>query len=119
MHKVRHDKTLKEKRRARVRSKLHGSASRPRLNVLRSNKHLSLQVIDDDKAKTLLSTSDMSKKKKMTGTKTQRAQKIAEDLLAKLKTKKIKNLVFDRGHYKFHGRIKAVSDVLKKGGIQI
>jgi large subunit ribosomal protein L18 len=102
-----------------VRAKIFGTSQRPRLTVFRSNKHLYLQVIDDTKGKTLATSTDFSKNKKITGTKTERARLVAEELLKTLKTKKIKSLVFDRSYYKYHGRIKEVADALRKGGINL
>lgn len=119
MTKIRHDKTKKEKRQLRVRSKFVGTADRPRLSVYRSNKHISLQVIDDNKGKTLVSASDIGKKVKLDGSKMERAAKVAQELLKQLKTKKIKALVFDRGFYRYHGRVKKVAEVLREGGIQL
>lgn len=119
MPKIKHNKTLKEKRRQRVRSKLFGSSTKPRLSVFRSNAHIALQVIDDEAGKTLAASSDLGKKTKVVGTKIEKAIKTAQDLSKKLKTKKIKKLIFDRAHYKYHGRVKAVAETLRKEGIQI
>ncbi len=119
MPKIKHNLTIKQKRKIRVRVKLHGTAVRPRLNVLRSNKYCYLQVIDDDSGKTLASANDVKKDKKMTGTKTERAIKIAEDIAKQLDKKKIKELVFDRGYYRYHGRVKAVAESLRKAGLKL
>ena len=119
MPKIKHNKTPKEKRRQRARSKLFGSSAKPRLSVFRSNAHIALQVIDDEAGKTLAASSDLGKKFKATGTKIEKAIKIAQDLFKKLKTKKITKLIFDRAHYKYHGRVKAVAETLRKEGIQI
>jgi len=107
------------KRQKRVRSKIIGSGERPRLVIIRSNKHLSLQVIDDSLGKTLASSADLTKDSKLTGNKTERGIKIAQELLKTLKKKKIKNLVLDRSYYKYHGRVKAVADTLREGGINL
>jgi large subunit ribosomal protein L18 len=107
------------KRQKRVRAKIFGTSQRPRLTIFRSNKHLYLQVIDDSKGKTLAASTDFSKSKKLTGTKSERAQLAAEELLKILKTKKIKSLVLDRSYYKYHGRIKEVAEALRKGGINL
>ncbi len=119
MPKIKHNKSLKEKRRQRVRSKLFGSSVRPRLSVFRSNMHIALQVIDDEVGKTLASSSDLGKKNKIAGTKMEKAVKVAQNLIKALKTKKVKKLVFDRAHYKYHGRVKAVAETLREEGIQI
>lgn len=107
------------KRQQRIRSKIVGTSVRPRLTVFRSNEHISLQVIDDSIGKTLASVNDLGKKKQVEGTKTARAVLVSQDLLKLLKEKKIKNLVFDRSYYKYHGRIKAVAEALREGGIQL
>ena len=107
------------KRQKRVRSKIIGTANRPRLTVFRSNKHLSLQVIDDDAGKTLVAANDLSKTSETKGQKIEKAELIAKELLKKLKAKKIKNLVLDRSYYKYHGRVKIVADTLREGGINI
>jgi large subunit ribosomal protein L18 len=119
MNKIRHDKTKKEKRQARVRAKVFGTAQRPRLSVYRSNKHISLQIINDELGKTLASASDTFKKAKLIGNKTEKAGQVATELLKQLKTKKINNLVFDRSFYKYHGRVKKVAEVLREGGIKL
>lgn len=107
------------KRQQRIRAKISGDTSRPRLTVLRSNEHISLQVIDDSIGQTLSSASDLTKDKKVQGTKTQRAIAVSQVLLADLKKKKITSLVFDRSYYKYHGRIKAVAEALREGGIKL
>jgi large subunit ribosomal protein L18 len=107
------------KRQKRVRSKISGTTQRPRITVFRSNKHISLQVIDDITGKTLVSSSDLGKESKFKGTKTEKAKAVAEDLLKKLKAKKVKALVFDRSYYKYHGRVKTVADTLREGGIEL
>lgn len=100
-----------------VRSKLHGTAQRPRLSVYRSNIHISLQLIDDDSQKTLFGVSDLNKKIPIKGTKTQRAVVIAKKLAEKMKSSKINKIVFDRGSYRYHGRVKAVADILREEGL--
>lgn len=107
------------KRQKRIRTKIVGTAIRPRLTVFRSNEHISLQVIDDSIAKTLVSASDLDKAKKLKGTKTERAIATSKVLLELLKKNKIENLVFDRSYYKYHGRIKAVAEALREGGIKL
>jgi large subunit ribosomal protein L18 len=107
------------KRQKRVWAKIVGTSQRPRLTVFRSNQHLYLQVIDDSKNKTLAASSDFVKNKEITGTKTERAQLVAQELLKILKDKKIKSLVLDRSYYKYHGRIKEVAETLRKGGINL
>lgn len=110
-------------RQKRVRGKLFGTAERPRLTVFRSNKNTYLQVIDDEAGKTIASTNDLQLAKKdakaMQGTKTERAQKMAAELVGQLKKLKVTKLCFDRGSYRYHGRLKAVADVVREAGIQV
>lgn len=110
----------KSRRHRRVRAKITGTISRPRVSVFKSNKHIFVQFIDDDKGKTILSSKIISSKKsKIKGNKTEKALIIGEMLAEKAKESGIKEVVFDRGGFKFHGRIKAVAEGLKKGGIKI
>ncbi|MFH2118412.1 MAG: 50S ribosomal protein L18 [Candidatus Paceibacterota bacterium] len=119
MSTIKRNQSLAKTRKIRVRSKLHGSATRPRLTVFRSNQHLYLQVIDDDSQRTLVSTSDVVGKSTLKGTKTERSVLVAQELLKLLQKQDIKALVFDRGSYKYHGRVKAVAETLREGGIQV
>jgi large subunit ribosomal protein L18 len=114
-------KTLNQriKRQKRVRSKIFGTTQRPRLTVFRSNKHLYLQVIDDSKGETLVASADFGKERSYKGTKTEKSASASQELLEKLKAKKIKALVLDRSYYKYHGRIQKVADTLREGGINL
>lgn len=114
---IKHNQTLAEKRKLRVRAHMMGTAERPRLTVFRSNEHISLQVIDDEAGKTLVSASDLGKK--VAGTKTERAAKVTAELVKGLKKAKIEKLQFDRGSYKYHGRVKAVAEALRAEGINV
>ncbi|MBU1179210.1 50S ribosomal protein L18 [Patescibacteria group bacterium] len=108
------------KRKKRVRAKIAGTGSRPRFSVFRSNKHLVLQLIDDEKGKSLLQISDVGRVKKKGAkkeTKTEAAYKLGEIFAEKAKEKKIKSVVFDRGGYKYTGRVKAVADGARKGSL--
>ena len=102
-----------------VRKKLHGTAARPRLTVYRSNRYINLQLIDDDKGVTLLSESDRDIKKTAKVAKTQRASQIAKNLADKMKKLKLEKVVFDRGGYRYHGRVKAVAQTLREEGIEL
>lgn len=108
---------LAAKRRARVRAAISGTAARPRLTVFRSNKHTYLQVIDDQAGTTLASAN--TKQLKKTSAKMADAQATAEALLAQLDKKGIKALVFDRGSYRYHGRVKLIAEVLREGKIEV
>ncbi|MBS0615054.1 MAG: 50S ribosomal protein L18 [Verrucomicrobia bacterium] len=107
-------------RRLRVRKKLRGSAEKPRMSVFKSNRHLSIQLIDDEAGKTLVALSTVMpemRKQKLVKSKeaaTTLGQKIAEQALAK----NIQRVVFDRGHYKYHGLIAQLADSARKAGLQ-
>lgn len=110
------------KRHKRVRAKIQGSPKRPRVAVFKSNRYTYAQVIDDEAGKTLASVSNHDGKKSKTKTKTKKSEgafRVGEDLAEKMKGAGITEAVFDRGGFKFHGRVKAVADGLKKGGIKI
>ena len=111
-------------RHIRVRRKINGTKIVPRLTVFRSGKYIYAQIIDDDEARTLVSSSDLKMKKRKnydqenkTTVKMQTAFAVGEDIAAKAAAKKIKKVVFDRGGHKFHGRIKALADSARKGGL--
>ncbi len=107
-------------RHKRVRAKIWGSTKKPRIAVFKSNRHVFVQFIDDSTGKTILSNKLVStKKNKMKGNKTAKAGLIGEMLAEKAKELGITEAVFDRGGFKFHGRVKAVAEGLKKGGIKI
>ncbi len=117
-------KNLKqERRRGRVRSKIMGSADCPRLNVFRSNKGMFLQLIDDEEAKTILSVSSKDleaefKKDKKKLSKVDLARELGRLLAQKAKAKKIVKVVFDRGFYKYHGRVRAVAEGAREEGLK-
>lgn len=117
-------KTLKIKakryaqRKIRIRSRITGTAARPRFSVFRSNAHIYGQLINDISGKTLVSCSDLEYKGKAKETKTQIAEKVGADIAKKAVAKKIKKVVFDRNGFVFHGRIKAVAEGARKGGLE-
>lgn len=123
MPRVKHTLTIAEKRKKRVRAKLWGTHERPRVCVTRTNKYCYVQVINDQTGLTLLSVNDVSLQKEKTEkealTKTQSAAQIAESLAAQMKKAKIQAAVFDRGQYKYHGRVKAVAEALRNNGIKV
>lgn len=108
----------KTKRVNRVRAKVIGTPERPRLAVFRSLKHISAQIIDDSKAITLVSASDLSVKE-ATGTPVEIAQKVGEFLAQKAKEAKIKAVCFDRRANRYHGRIKALAEGARAGGLEL
>lgn len=106
-----------QKRKLRVRAKLHGTAMRPRVSVFRSSEHTSLQVINDEAATTLVAATEKEVKEKTN--KSGRAVAVAKILAEKMKKAKVTAAVFDRGSYRYHGRVKAVADALRAAGIQV
>jgi large subunit ribosomal protein L18 len=118
MHKINHNLSLATKRKLRVRRHMTGTAERPRVSVERSNHYTSVQVIDDVAGKTLTAVSDMGNKK-ITGTKTERAVETTKVLAEQLKKLKINKVMFDRGAFRYHGRVKAVAETLRQQGIEL
>lgn len=104
------------RRHNRVRAKVKGTAAKPRLSVFRSNLGLFLQLIDDLSGKTLVSVG--VKEVKAAGKKIDLSREMGQLLAAKAKDKKIKQVVFDRGAYKYHGRVKAVAEGARAGGLE-
>ena len=109
--------SLRAKRKKRIRQKISGTASRPRLSVFRSARHINAQVIDDESGKTVVSVN--SYKKGQPGRADKEAcaaigKSIAEMCLAK----DIKSIVFDKNGYAYHGRVKALADGEREGGLQ-
>jgi len=103
------------RRHGRVRAKISGTASRPRLSVFRSNKGMYLQLIDDSSSKTLVSASSRELKEK--GKKIEISFNLGKLIAQKAKKQKIESVVFDRGSYKYHGRVKAVALGAREGGL--
>lgn len=103
------------RRHARVRAKISGTASCPRLSVYRSNRGMFLQLIDDENGKTLASAS--SAEVKEAGKKTEISLNLGKLIAKKASDKKITKVVFDRSSYKYHGRVKAVADGAREGGL--
>ena len=110
--------TPREKRKARIRRKLSGTADRPRLTVYKSLKHMYAQLVDDTTGKTLLSVGTTSKALKTSGKHVSAAEQVGQLVSERLKAKGIEKVVFDRSGYVYHGRIKAVADGARKGGLQ-
>lgn len=108
-------KIKRELRHKKVRKNVTGTSARPRVSVFRSAQHIYAQIIDDTKAVTLLSESDLKTKN---GTKKERAIMVGENLAKVAIQKKMKKVVFDRGGYKYHGRVAALAQGLRKGGLE-
>lgn len=105
------------RRHKRVRAKIIGTAGKPRLAVFRSNKHMYAQLIDDIKGVTLVSVSDTEKGFSAKGNKKEIARTMGKALSEKAKTKKITHVVFDRGGFIFTGRVQALADGAREGGL--
>jgi large subunit ribosomal protein L18 len=99
----------------KIRKKIKGSDERPRLSVFKSNKNISAQLIDDVTGKTLLSVSTRTDIKDKSGK--EAAFEVGKLIATKAKSKKIEKIVFDRSGYLFHGRVKAVADGAREGGL--
>ena len=111
-------KRQKEKRHRKVRAKIYGTEERPRLCVFKSNKHIYAQVINDEKGFTLASASDLEIKDLKKDKKINLAQKVGELVAKKAKDKKIETVVFDRGGFRYHGRVKTLAEEARKQGLQ-
>jgi len=113
--------TQRLRRHRRVRSKVAGTAERPRLNIFRSLNQIYAQVIDDSSGSTLAAASTLqdSLKSKLKGlSKTEQAKLVGEAVAAAAKEKGIKQVVFDRGGYRFHGRVRALAEAARKAGLE-
>ncbi|MDE2001158.1 MAG: 50S ribosomal protein L18 [Patescibacteria group bacterium] len=111
-----HKNILRERRKKRNRARITGSADQPRLSVFRSNRYITAQLIDDTQHKTLFagSTKEFSKNAK---TKTEQSKLLGESLAEKALAKGIKKAVFNKGPYRYHGRVKAVADGARAKGL--
>ncbi len=107
------------RRHRRVRKKIHGTAARPRLAVFRSNKHLSVQVIDDDAGATLVAASTTeSDLRANSGSSVEAASKVGQLIAERAKAAGIDQVVFDRGGFAYHGRIAAVASAAREAGLE-
>ena len=107
-----------ERRHRRVRGKVRGTAERPRLVVSRSNKGISAQLVDDMESKTLSAASWLQIKKSFKGNKTAQAAEVGKLLAQNAKAANVDHAVFDRGGYLYHGRVKALADAAREGGLK-
>ncbi len=105
-------------RHKRVRGKVSGTPERPRLNVFRSETNIYAQIIDDTKGITLVSASSLEKDFECDGTKTDAAKKVGMIVAERAKAKGIDMVVFDRGGYLYHGRVQALAEGAREGGLQ-
>lgn len=111
-------KQHQKKRRAhRVRARMHGTSDRPRLSVNRSLKHIYAQVIDDDKGHTLAAASDLDSDIKTDGTQKEIAEAVGKLVAERAKEAGVEQVVFDRGSYRYHGRVAALAEGAREGGL--
>lgn len=108
----------RQRRKVRVRKKIFGTAECPRLTVFRSAKHVYAQVVDDEKGTTLAAVSSVAKGVTLVGDKSAVAKQVGEALGKVCGEKNIKQVVFDRNGYRFHGRVKAVADGARESGLE-
>jgi large subunit ribosomal protein L18 len=108
----------RERRHKRVRGKIVGSAKRPRLVVFRSNRGIEAQLVDDLEGKTLAAASWLHLKKSFKGSKSEQAAEVGKLLADNAKKANVETVVFDRGGYLYHGRVKALADAAREGGLK-
>ncbi|MFN2164735.1 MAG: 50S ribosomal protein L18 [Anaerolineae bacterium] len=111
---------LRKRRHARVRRRVHGTAERPRLNVFRSLSHIYAQVIDDDRGQTLAAASTLDrelKDKLASANKTEQAKLVGALVADRALAQGIKHVVFDRGGYPYHGRVRALAEASRERGL--
>ena len=106
------------RRHRRLRRQIAGTAERPRLVVFRSNRGIEAQLVDDVERRTLASASHLRVKKTFKGTKTEQAAEVGKLIAAAAKKAGIETVVFDRGGYLYHGRVKALADAAREGGLR-
>jgi len=106
------------RRHRRVRAKVHGTAERPRLVVFRSNRGIEAQLVDDDAGRTLAAATHLALAKSFKGDKTAQAEAVGKALAAAAKKAGVDTCVFDRGGYLYHGRVKALADGAREGGLE-
>jgi large subunit ribosomal protein L18 len=117
MNNLAHKLQNRAQRKNRIRKTVSGTAERPRLSVHVSNLHVSAQVIDDTAGKTLAAVSTVGQKT-ATGTLTEKAAWVGAEIAKKAKAAKVKAVVFDRGGKVYHGRVKALADAARNGGLE-
>jgi len=108
---------IRQRIHSRIRAKLSGTAERPRLNVYRSLNHIYAQIIEDHKGETIVSASSLASKQK-TGGNVASAKEIGKAIAQAAVAKGVKRVVFDRGGYLYHGRVKALADAAREAGLE-
>jgi large subunit ribosomal protein L18 len=120
IHKIKTAAHSRYRRHLRVRKKVQGTPERPRLVVFRSSKHMYAQLVDDARGVTLVGAADTSEGVQIEGKgKVARSFALGRLIATKAKEKGIAKVVFDRGGYQYHGRVKAVADGARKGGLEL
>ena len=109
----------RKKIRHRIRKKLVGTAQRPRMSIFRSNREIYVQLIDDVSGITLASASSYDSSVSKEGNKTDQAKQVGQLIAERAKNENIESVVFDRGGYLFHGRVKALADGAREGGLKL
>ncbi len=112
------NRNLRHKRKIRIRKKINGLETKPRLAIYKSNKNIYVQAIDDLNHKTIATSSSLSKDLKSENLSLETAKKVGELMGDKLKELGISEAVFDRGGYIYHGRVKALADAIREKGIK-
>lgn len=121
MGRIEDKKNNRTNRRRRIRGKIHGTADRPRLSVFRSTRHIYAQIIDDDLGTVIASASTMDPELRKTGNyggNIEAAKDVGKLLAQRAVTRKIETVSFDRGGFKYHGRIKALAEAVRDGGLK-
>jgi len=108
----------RQKIRSRIRGKISGTTTRPRLSVFRSNRDIYVQLIDDTKGTTLAAASTRDKEFTRSGNKTEQGKAIGKAIAAKAVEHGVNEVTFDRGGYLYHGRVKAVAEGAREGGLK-
>lgn len=108
----------KTKRQIRIRSKIRGTGDRPRLSVFRSNRFVYAQLINDEAGKSIIAVSEKHIKPELSSGKSARAKAVGILLAKKAIDKKIKKVVFDKGSYAYHGRVSAIAQGAREGGLE-
>jgi len=108
----------RQRRHTRVRKRVHGTVERPRLTVFRSNKYIYAQVIDDVEGRTLAAASSQESNLRSENLNLAAAAKVGEAIAGRAKDAGVTSVIFDRGGYKFHGKVKALADAAREAGLE-
>ena len=111
-------KSIRQRIHKRIRRKVSGTTERPRLAIHYSNQHIYVQVIDDTVGRTLVAASTLDKSMEKASSNVESAQKVGKLIAERAKGSNISNVVFDRGGHLYHGKVKALADAAREGGLQ-